>query len=162
MKKTYFPGVLATLFLFFCSVSIGQLQNAPWPMYGHDLRHSGQSGYSMNLSPELSWSYALRAAANSATSPIAIDSEGKIYVGNGGALPDSVIMYCLNADQTLSWSYRIVPDGTGSGINSCPAISSEGDVYFAADNTNLYALSSADHSSGVTERLGLPLMYRLP
>ncbi|MCX6356186.1 MAG: PQQ-binding-like beta-propeller repeat protein, partial [Candidatus Aureabacteria bacterium] len=103
-------------------------------MYGHDVRHTGQSEYVSTLTPGLNWSYKLRSATGS-NSPPAIDSNGKIYIGTASAGNN---LLCMNSDCSLSWSYT-----TGSDLQySCPAIGAEGEIYFTASNFNLYAMNS--------------------
>jgi hypothetical protein len=54
---------------------------SPWPMFSHDLRHTGRSPYNIYGDlPVVLWNYSIKGLIHS--SPV-IDEEGTIYIGGG-------------------------------------------------------------------------------
>jgi outer membrane protein assembly factor BamB/chitodextrinase len=99
-----------------------------WPMFRHDLRHTG---YSTSIAPNTNntlWSYATGGDVSS--SPTVVD--GRVYVGSW----DSKV-YALNATNgTLIWSYT-----TGSAVASSPAVF-DGRLYIGSYDRKVYALNA--------------------
>ena len=90
----------------------------PWPMFRHDLQHTGRSPF-IGAGGGVKWAYAVGDAIRS--SP-AIAEDGTIYVGsNDGNL------YAINPDGTYKWSYPI-----GGNVYSSPAIAADGTVYIGS------------------------------
>ena len=83
--------LLCTVIFSFVLTASGQLQDSPWPMYSHDLQHTGQSQYASNLVPGLGWSYRVAPTSLKAVSPPYVDSSVRIYIGSGDNR-----LYCLN------------------------------------------------------------------
>ena len=102
--------------------------NSSWPMYCHDVRHTGQSPYStMNTTGVEKWRYKL--ALYSEGGP-AIDSKGTIYLAGG-------YFYAIYPNGTLKWIYDI-----SAGIDSTPVIDRDGTIYIGtiyASPNYLYA-----------------------
>ena len=107
-----------------------QLADAPWPMFHHDVQHTGRSPLLGPMSPLLKWRYATGGAVKS--SP-AIAADGTIYVGSYDGR-----LYALNANGSLAWRYA-----TGGPIHSSPAVAADGTLYFGSDDGHLYALNRA-------------------
>jgi len=101
---------------------------SPWPMFHHNLQHTGRSLYLGAQTANLKWSYTTDDYIRS--SP-AIGSDGTIYVGS-----DDYKLYALNPNGTLKWSYT-----TDDYIRSSPAIGSDGTIYVGSDDNKLYALN---------------------
>jgi len=99
-----------------------------WPMFRHDLRHTG---YSTSVAPNTNntlWSYTTGGDVSS--SPAVVD--GRVYVGSW----DSKV-YALNAtDGTLVWTYA-----TGSAVASSPAVF-DGGLYIGSYDRKVYALNA--------------------
>ncbi len=146
------------------------LKLSPWPMFRHDIRHTGQSEYVGAQTSNLKWRYKTNGSIDSSPS---IGSDGTIYVGS-----TDKNLYALNPDGTLKWKYltggymfsspaigptetiyvgsqdsyiyAINPDGTlkwryetgGDWINSSPAIGSDERIYVGAGDGYLYAINS--------------------
>jgi len=144
--------------------------NSPWPMYCHDVKHTGRSPYSTADNPyDVKWMFGIYGPVWSG--PI-IDEEGIIYIGS-----DSV--YAIYPNGTLKWRYeerfRIAStpaidengvlyvgaywagpqymyaiykdNGTlkwkfyvGNWIASSPAIGDDGSIYFGSEDDYIYAL----------------------
>jgi hypothetical protein len=96
-----------------------------WPMFHHDLTHTG---YSTSKAPKTNatlWSYTTGFDVYS--SPAVAD--GRVYVGS---LDKKV--YCLNASTgSLIWSYT-----TGAQVFSSPAVA-DGKVYIGSRDYKVYA-----------------------
>jgi outer membrane protein assembly factor BamB len=90
------------------------LMNSSWPMYCHDLRHTGQSPYSTaNTIGVEKWRTSLGDWVMG--SPV-IDINGIIYVGANN-------FYAVYPNGTLKWSVDYL------GISSAPAIDRDGTIY---------------------------------
>jgi len=94
--------------------------NSSWPMYCHDVYHTGQSQYSTvtNIGG-LKWTFRTEMGIDS--SP-AIGNDGTIYVGgcNGS-------LFAINQNGTKKWQLN-----TGFIISSSPAISNDGTIYIGS------------------------------
>ena len=95
-----------------------------WPLYRHDLQHTGRSPYSGPVHPTIKWQFA---SGGSGSSP-ALGPDGTIYVGLGTRL------YALRPDGTVRWSYL-----AGGHVNS-PAIAGDGTIYAGSDDGKVYAV----------------------
>lgn len=97
---------------------VGEL--LPWPMFCHDLHHTGRSPFSAaNNSGTIKWSFPLYGWGMYGSA--CINSEGTIYV------PDIYRLYALNPNGTLKW--QIIINGWGE---SCPALDKNGTIYFGS------------------------------
>lgn len=103
--------------------------DSPWPMYCHDVRHTGRSPYSTaDIWGDEKWRFETDHHVRG--SPV-IDNEGTIYVG-------STELFAVYQNGTLKWSYDY-PDY----IESAPAIDENGIIYFGtiwAMPDHLYAI----------------------
>ena len=102
---------------------------SPWPMFHHDVKHTGQSKYVGAQTSNLKWQY--KTGQDIYSSP-AIDSDGTIYVGSYDGN-----LYAVNPDGTLKWKY---PTG-GNIYSSSPAVSSSGTIYIGSFDGHLYAIN---------------------
>ncbi len=135
LKKNLLKSTLIIILLVLI-ISVGpmvekvkaELANTPWPMFHHDLKHTGQSPYLGAQDNNRKWSYTTGDAILS--SP-AIGSDGTIYVGSYDKK-----LYAINKDGTLKWSYA-----TGSYIESSPAIGIDGTIYVGSYDHKLYAIN---------------------
>ena len=106
---------------------VTQLADNPWPMFRHDIRHSGVSPYHDPIPAGTVWS---RSTGNGLSSP-AISSNGTIYLGGG------LKLYALNIDGTVKWSTAM-----NNSTRSSPAIGPDGRIYIGG-NGRFYAFNSA-------------------
>ena len=125
-------SVTITFFMLFFVFGVALAQpTGQWPMFHHDVRHTGLSEYAGPSAPAvLGWSYL---TGDSVYSSPAIGSDGGIYVGS-----DDDNIYALSSAGSFHWSYL-----TGNNVWSPPAIGSDGWIYVGSDDRNIYALSSA-------------------
>jgi outer membrane protein assembly factor BamB len=142
----------------------------PWPMFRHNLNHTGLSPYDTSANPgKLKWSFTTGFVI--LASP-AIGSDGTIYVGsnnkNLNAInPDGTEKWNFTTGDKVSYStavidfdgtiyigstdyklYAINPDGTqkwsfmtGDQVESSPAIGSDGTIYIGSWNNKLLAIN---------------------
>jgi len=103
-----------------------------WPMFHHDLNHTGYSTSKAPKDNNTLWSYTTSGGVQS--SPAV--SDGRVYVGS----EDSKV-YCLNASTgSLIWSYT-----TGWVVRSSPAVA-DGKVYVGSHDSNVYCLNASTGS----------------
>ena len=133
---------ITTLVSAFNSISIQSTNNiytinrqtfdSPWPMFCHDLYHTGRSPYSTaNNSGTIKWSFPLYGMGMEGCA--CINSEGTIYV------PNICRLYAFNKNGTLIW--QIIINGWGE---SCPALDKDGTIYFgtsAGEPSYFYAVN---------------------
>jgi outer membrane protein assembly factor BamB len=148
---------------------VGPPMDSPWPMYCHDVRHTGRSPYSTtNNMGEEKWRLRLQGLVWG--SPI-IDGNGIIYVGawdfyaiypNGtikwqmdisafssaAAIGENGIIYVGTIWASPNYLYAIYSNNgtlkwkfkTDNHIFSSPAIGEDGVIYFGSEDENIYAL----------------------
>jgi outer membrane protein assembly factor BamB len=97
---------------------------SPWPMYCHDIRHTGRSPYSTadNLGQEM-WRFYIEDLA---VGDVVIGDDGTVFIG-------STELYALYPNGTLKWKYH-----TGFYIEGGPAIDENGTIYFGTVYGNCY------------------------
>jgi outer membrane protein assembly factor BamB len=99
---------------------------SPWPMFRHDVSHTGLSPFIR--SPTLTrWQFS---AGDWVSSSPAIGSDGTVYVGS-----DDQNLYAINPDGTKKWSFL-----TEGHVYSSPAIGSDGTIYVGSFDHRLYAI----------------------
>jgi|GEM_PF-1445228 len=101
-----------------------------WPMYGHDLRHTGLSPYTGPEFPVQLWSH--KASSAFYVQPV-LDADGTVYAGSRNK-----VFYAVNSNGTLKWSYT-----APNQIYTAAAIDSEGTVYFGNRDAKIYAVNSS-------------------
>jgi len=88
-------------------VSNPVLNNGPWPMLGHDMRHTGRSTNKEMGGPFLKWQYEMNGYIHS--SP-AIGTDGSIYVGsnawNDQTFNHEGSIHAINPDGSNKWKYN--------------------------------------------------------
>ena len=65
--------------LFLPAILFAQTADTPWPMFRHDLQHTGRSPYVSAQKPTIKWTFKTEGPVT--TSP-AIGSDGTIYFGS--------------------------------------------------------------------------------
>ena len=126
--RTTFAPAFAAAMLLAAAPAFTQPASSPWPMFGHDARHTRQSEYAGPSSPCLYWSYWTSSIWDSSPT---LGNDGKAYVGSNWYL------YSLYSDGALAWSYL-----TGSLVYSSPALGSDGRIYAGSSDDRLYSLYS--------------------
>lgn len=118
------------LFLIGASVGFSQLADTPWPMFGHDLEHTGRSPYVGAQTSAKKWEFITGDIIRS--SP-AIGPDGTIYVGS-----DDHKLYAINPDGTKKWEFI-----TENWIESSPTIGADGTIYIESYDNKLYAIGGS-------------------
>jgi len=116
------------------SIGASGPMDSPWPMFGHDARHTGRSPYSTVNNPGIP-KWTMRTQGGIDTSP-AIDDNGTIYVTGWNYL------FAIYPNGTEKWSSQ-----NWELESSSPALAEDGTIYVGANNGRLYAL----HSNGTTK-----------
>jgi outer membrane protein assembly factor BamB len=110
----------------------GGLMNSSWPMFHHDVRHTGRSPYGASGNwYEVKWKFPIDGIS---TSSPAIDINGTIYIG---ADDFKRSFFAINPNGSEKWHF-----GVEEFIDSSPAISTDKVIYVGANNGNLYAFYS--------------------
>jgi len=101
--------------------------NSSWPMFGHDIHHTGQSQYSTADNPgDEKWRFKLEHWNYGGP---AIDENGTIYFGSSDDY-----LYAFYPNGTMKWKYG------ASLVYSVPAIASDGTIYVGSFDSGLHAL----------------------
>ena len=106
--------------------------DSPWPMYSHDVRHTGLSPYSTADNP-LTEKWRFPLSTDCFYAGFILDANGVIYGG-------STYIYAIYSNGTMKWAYP-----TYGIIESTPAIDENGVIYIGTiwANTNyLHAIYS--------------------
>ncbi len=140
MESRFFRFKLSEAFLFSLfaifmsaplSSSFAALADTPWPMFGHDLQHTGRSSYSGPKIPEKKWEYDIgNIGAENISAAVGLD--GAVYIGS--YIDDR--LYAFETDGTVRWYYEI-----GGHVLSTPAIGTDGVIYVTSDGDFLFAIN---------------------
>ena len=109
------------------------LPDSPWPMFRHDLKHTGRTCYTGPSTPTLAWTYQ---CDDGVVSSPTIGTDGTIYFGAGWFFQGSLDphFYALNPDGTLKWRFE------GAGFFSSPALGPSNTLYVTGLDGDLYAI----------------------
>jgi hypothetical protein len=112
----------------------GGLMDSAWPMFCHDVRHTGRSPYAPSgNTPVLKW--RIKPSTGSIQSSPAIAQDGTIYIGTSiTTVMDS--FYAIYPDGQIKWGFFI-----NEWVHSSPAIAADGTIYVGSDNGKLYAIN---------------------
>ncbi len=110
------------------SITGGTTTTSPWPMFRHDLLHTGRSPYNGPATAAVKWSFDTGAVAYS--SP-AIGADGTVYAGSNNGN-----VYAINPDGTKKWAFK-----TGDFIHAGLTIAPDGTVYAGSHDGNMYAIN---------------------
>ena len=120
-----------------------QLASSPWPMFHHDLNHTGLSPYYGPNTATVKWTFYTgggRGIFSSAT----IAPDETIYIGTSGwHWFTRSRLYAINPDGTEKWHWSpplYSYHGLVDFIDSTPAVASDGTIYIGCWNRCLYAL----------------------
>src|SRR5262245_31197964 len=126
-------GAGSMLFARWCGVPGGeahaQLASSPWPMFGHDLQHTGRSPYVGPGLPAQQWAIDVPGRGGP-LSPPTVAADGTIYVGVASFdVENTRNLRAINPDGTLKWSFD-----TGGDVYSSPAVAADGTVYVSVSS----------------------------
>ncbi|MEK6558689.1 MAG: PQQ-binding-like beta-propeller repeat protein, partial [Planctomycetota bacterium] len=117
------PSIFNTTSLF------AQLADSPWPMFRHDIQHTGRSPYPSVQKPAVKWIFQTDGPV---TSSPAIGEDGTIYFGSKDKK-----LYAITRNGELKWAFE-----TQGEVESSPAIKKDGAIFFGSWDNYLYALNS--------------------
>jgi outer membrane protein assembly factor BamB len=123
--------VLTVSFLMLPATSFAQGSgpaDSPWPMFRHDLQHTGHSPYSGPQDPTALWRYGTGDQIHS--SP-AIGPDGTIYFGS----LDNYF-YALDSDGNKKWRFKMKGQ-----VYSSPAVGADGTIYVGCNDQWFYAIN---------------------
>ena len=106
----------------------------PWPMFGGDVRHTGNSASIGPGTPTERWSFS---TGNIVIASPAIGADGTLYLGSYDGK-----LYAINSDGSSKWTKNTV-----WWIRVTPAIGTDGTVYFGNWNNTFYAVDPSDGST---------------
>lgn len=134
------PFLLGTIFFIFKNVD-AQPADSPWPVFGHDSKHTNLSPYGVGKEKkDVAWSY--KTDSNIESSP-AVGSDGTIYVGSHDGC-----FYAFNPDGTLKWKVKLTEPvydkrwNVSKAMMASPAISKDGTIYINSASGYLHAFNS--------------------
>jgi outer membrane protein assembly factor BamB len=107
--------------------------SAPWPMRGHDVRHTGQSAYRGAQAGSERWRFQMGDDVNSSPS---IGADGVIYVGSRDSL------YAINPVGSVRWRFNTGNHSVSTGTASSPSIGADGIIYAGSKDDHLYAINA--------------------
>lgn len=131
VSKKIFNIIYILLFFAFPGTTLAQLADTPWPMFHHDLRHTGKTANFGTQVGKLKWQFVTGGPVTS--SPV-IDNNETVYIGSADNN-----FYAINSETgALEWKYT-----TGGAIElSSPAIDEDGIVYIGSNDGYLYAFDT--------------------
>lgn len=143
--RTLLAGaVVAVLMTALTDSARAQPASSPWPMVGHDARHTGLSPFGAAPNPaavELKWKFGTAGVNGGGLGPSlpAVGADGTIYIGYGIAGQNEGSLWAINPDGSLKWTFNTV------GTALSPAIAADGTIYVGTGannlNLNLYAIN---------------------
>ena len=105
------------------------LMDSSWPMYGHDIRHTGKSDYDTTTNNGgIKWMVRIGGGIDSSPS---IGADGTIYVGG----IEYGVLYALYPNGTEKWQFR-----THDWMSSTPALADDGTIYVGSWDNSFYAV----------------------
>jgi len=114
------------------------LADAPWPMFQHDVQHTGRNSYfgSATGTPTSTPKWIVSLGSNNPTSPV-IAADGSIYIGAASGK-----LYKVNVNNATG-TVELFYDTQTDGNVQTPAIASDGTIYISDNKHYVYALSAA-------------------
>ena len=101
----------------------GLQEGAPWPMFRHDLQHSGRTPHQGPRAPRVRWRFSPDAPLPlSNNCPPAIAADGTIYIRS------STAVNAITAEGMLKWTFPVSERCVGS-----PLIAADGTIYVSGD-----------------------------
>ncbi len=104
--------------------------DSPWPMYCHDVRHTGRSPYSTaSNTGTVKWKF--QTDNFGIDSSPAIDENGTIYIGSNEGY-----LHAINSNGTEKWRFNC-----NDWVASSAAIAEDGTIYVGSEDHHFYAIN---------------------
>ncbi len=129
MRTLLLLATLATLALLASppAARAAQLAGSAWPLYRHDVAHTGRSPAAADPAPELHWSFPIPGSSQTG---VMVGPRGDLYFGtNNGEVVS------LTRAGELRWRFA-----TQGPIRSAPCLTQDDRLYFGSFDGCLYAL----------------------
>lgn len=115
------------------------LADSPWPVFQHDIRHTGRSPYSGPATARILWRYDMRYHSYG-SSPV-MNTEGTIFITSYDGT-----LHTVNSDGSLKWTFVLGVSGQ-QALYTTPALGDDGTVYVGSGGMGdaagrLYAIRS--------------------
>jgi outer membrane protein assembly factor BamB len=110
------------------SASAAASTQSPWPMFQHDLQHTGRTTLAGPDGKDVKWSFPTAGAPGSP----AIGSDGTVYLPAGEYDAEGMgtgTLYAINANGTQKWAFAL----PGPPASTAPAIGPDGTIYVHAN-----------------------------
>jgi len=108
-----------------------------WPMFRHDLNHTGYSTSNAPTTNHTLWTYTISDHMGDYVEPSPAVVDGKVYVGS-----DDRNVYCLDASTGAKlWNY-MTGYSAGDYVTSSPAVA-DGKVYVGSRDYSVYCLNAS-------------------
>jgi outer membrane protein assembly factor BamB len=129
--------------------------DSPWPMFRHDLKHTGRTRSIGPSSPTVAWTFH---ANDGIVSSPSISANGTIYFGAGWFYKGGKDhhLYAIHPNGTLKWSFA-----GGKGFFSSPALGPGGSIYLSGLDGDLYAVEDRGSYGRLKWRTPLGYLFSL-
>ena len=116
-------GAVVVVTAIAAAITYAQIATAQWPMFHHDLAHTGLSQFDTSANPGTQkWASATSGIVYSSPT---IGPDGTIYVGSYDGN-----VYALNPDGTRKWTFT-----TGGDVSASPAVGGDGTIYVSSQDS---------------------------
>jgi len=135
-------GYIAILAGFACFIIIfpasAHLADTPWPMFHHDLNHTGLSTQYGPDTSTVQWTFSTGDRIYGSAS---IGDDGTIYIGtHDRCLSTDSKLYAIYPNGSKKWHWTPPSHNIFNSIDSTPAVAQDGTIYVGCRDRSLYAL----------------------
>ena len=134
-------NAIAIVVLIVCVLAVpaaAQLADTPWPMFHHDLNHTGLSTHHGPDTSTVKWIFP---TGDRISGSAAIGEDGTIYIGTHDKYSwTGSRLYAIYPDGTEKWHWTPPSHKIFNFIDSTPAVASDGTLYVGCGDRSLYAL----------------------
>ena len=127
-------AMIGLVLCFISSPAAAQPADTPWPMFHHDLNHTGLSTHYGPDTPGVKWVFPTSDKIHG--SPV-IGGDGTVYIGTHGRHSSTTgsKLFAIHPNGTEKWQWN-----PGHSIDSTPAVALDGTLYVGCWDKSLYAV----------------------
>ena len=133
--------IIALTALMICALTspaAAQLADTPWPMFHHDLNHTGLSIHHGPDTSTVKWTFS---TGDRIDGSVAIGDDGTIYIRtHDRCLWTESRLYAIYPNGTKKWHWTPPSHKNINFIDATPAVASDGTIYIGCRDRRLYAL----------------------